>query len=192
MNPFKDWTPEMAGGHNARVKANYGSFKAKLAGTTITTPPDQTNPVAVTQGVNKCLYCGYFNGYHQPGCASLIKPKKRIRQSSKPPTKLETDGLAWLRAKYNDPSIRWHTQAWRVRIANGAWYKVDICAEIPSEDDIYETGQCWHAWETKCLKGKNAARGILALKCAASAFPEVVWHLLTKENGQFQDQIILP
>lgn len=118
--------------------------------------------------------------------------RKRIRQSQKPPTKLEVEGLAWLKAKYSSPVIRWHTQAWRVRIANGAWYKVDICAELPKEGMHRLAVWQWHAWETKCLKGKNAARGILALKCAASAFPEVVWHLLTKEDGQFQDQIILP
>lgn len=118
--------------------------------------------------------------------------KARIRQSQKPPTKLEVEGLVWLKSKYPAPVIRWHTQAWRVRIANGAWYKVDICAELPKEGMHRLAVWQWHAWETKCLKGKNAARGILALKCAASAFPEVVWHLLTKENGQFQDQIILP
>lgn len=156
----------------------YEAWKARQPKGVSTPPPHPKLSPIVTQAMPKADF-------------TPIPAKRRIRQSQKPPTKLESDGLLWLKAKYPDPIIRWHTQAWRVRIANGAWYKVDICAQLltPFAGRYFPE---WHAWETKCLKGKNAARGILALKCAASAFPEVVWHLLTKENGQFQDQIILP
>jgi hypothetical protein len=95
---------------------------------------------------------------------------------------LETKALAWLQSIY--PSANFHAQAWRVKLANGAWYKVDLCAFLETH---------WHGWEVKELRGKSATRGILALKCAAHQFPEVRWHLIWRKKGQpWQDQEVLP
>jgi hypothetical protein len=106
----------------------------------------------------------------------------RIQQNTKPLLNgLETKALAWLQATY--PSATFHKQAWRVKLANGAWYKVDLCAFFDSR---------WHAWEAKFLRGKNATRGILALKCAAYQFPEVRWHLIWKQDGRWMTQEVLP
>lgn len=108
---------------------------------------------------------------------------KRIRQDSKPLlNKLETQWLALLKIWY--PTVTIHAQEWRVRIGNGAWFKVDFCAFINGT---------WTAWECKGPKqGKNVDRGMLALKCAASQFPEVRWYLVWKENGHWSEQPVLP
>lgn len=112
-----------------------------------------------------------------------LTTKKRIRQSSKPVlNQLETEALALLQAAC--PNTVFHQQAWRVKIANGSWFKVDLCAFLDSR---------WHAWEVKELRGKNVDRGKLALKCAAHQFPEIIWHLLWRQSGYpWQDQHILP
>ena len=110
------------------------------------------------------------------------KPANRIRQDAKPLlNKLETDALAWLKSRY--PCATFHAQAWRVKIANGAWFKVDLCAVIENR---------WTAWECKEFKGKNVDRGLLALKTAAHQFPEVQWVLLSRKNGQWNEQVVLP
>ena len=109
-------------------------------------------------------------------------PAKLIRQDKKPKlNKLETAALAWLQAKH--PEVRFHSQEWRVRLANGAWFKVDHCGVV---------GSCWTAWECKEFRGKNVDRGILALKVAASQFPEVRWVLLSRNRGVWHEQVVLP
>lgn len=108
--------------------------------------------------------------------------KKRIRQSSRPLlNKLESDFLE--RLKRLHPGVTIHAQAWRVRIAGSAWYKPDFCAFVDGR---------WCAWETKGNAGKNIDRGKLALKVAASAFPEVEWKIVWRERGVWREQIVLP
>lgn len=109
---------------------------------------------------------------------------KRVRQDAKPLlNKLETAWLAVLKISHPDVTI--HAQEWRVKLANGAWFKVDFCAFI---DGV------WKAWECKGPKqGKNVSKGLLALKFAAAKFPEVKWILVWKDaDGLWRDQIILP
>lgn len=115
-------------------------------------------------------------------------PRKPIQQSAKPVlNKLESSALDWLQQIY--PSASFHRQSWRVKIANGAWYKVDLCAFLESYDGMGR----WHGWEVKELRGKNVDRGKLALKCAAFQFPEVRWHLLWRQKGgHWQEQEVLP
>jgi len=110
------------------------------------------------------------------------KEAKRIRQDEKPLlNKLESQWLHILKIKYPDVEIR--AQSWRVRIANGSWFKVDFCALINGR---------WTAWECKGPKqGKNVARGTLALKCAAGIYSEVDWILVWKEDGKWQEQKVL-
>lgn len=112
-----------------------------------------------------------------------IRPKKRIKQDNNPVlNQLETQWLSQLIVRY--PHAVFHAQSWRVKIANGAWFKVDFCATIDGK---------WTAWEVKGPKqGKNVARGMLALKCACSKFPEVQWILAWKENGEWLTQKLKP
>jgi hypothetical protein len=112
------------------------------------------------------------------------RPKPtRIRQSSKPTlNKLEARCLAQvLKPMY--PGLRIAEQAWRVKIAGSAWYKVDFF--VPALMEAHE------------VKGprvmKNfASRQMLALKVAATTWPEIKWFLHWHENGQWQRQIVLP
>jgi hypothetical protein len=109
--------------------------------------------------------------------------KKRIRQSTKPLlNKLEAEWLSMLGFMY--PGIKIHAQSWRVKLANGVWFKVDFCASL--------SGQ-WTAWEVKGPKqGKNVDRGMLALKCAASQYPEVLWVLVWRDRGEWKTQHLIP
>lgn len=115
------------------------------------------------------------------------KPARRLRQD-KPPNKLEA---AWLEVlKYRYPGAVIHAQSMRFKLASGAWYKPDACACV---SDSIGISPRWTAWETKFLKGKNADRGILALKCAAHQFPEICFVLVWKdEDGQWKEQIVKP
>jgi len=115
--------------------------------------------------------------------------KKRIRQSAKPlMNKLEQEFFNRLKTRGSDcVRIEYihhlRPQALKFKIANNAFYKPDI------------TGFCdgrLHAWEVKGNKGKNLDRGKLALKVAASAWPEVVFILAWKTDGQWNEQRILP
>jgi hypothetical protein len=110
-------------------------------------------------------------------------PKKRLRQLAGKLNKLESEWLNCLK-RMLPADTRIYAQSWRVRIANGAWFKVDFCAFVDGR---------WRAWEVKGPKqGKNVDRGILALKCAATTYPEVQWILVWKEKGQWMEQVILP
>ena len=119
----------------------------------------------------------------QDSTRETVETTRSIRQDSKPLLNgLETEWLAVL-VRTLPPGTQIHSQAWRVKLANGSWYKVDHCAFVAGQ---------WTAWECKELKGKNSARGILALKTAAHQFPEVQWFLVTKQNGQFTVERVLP
>jgi hypothetical protein len=109
--------------------------------------------------------------------------KKRIRQSTKPLlNKLETEWLARLTSMF--PSLNIHKQSWRVKLANGAWFKVDFCATLSGK---------WTAWEVKGPKrGKNVDRGMLALKCAVSRYSEINWILVWKDKGEWREQLLYP
>ena len=110
-----------------------------------------------------------------------IKVGKRIRQGEKPPNKLEADIKRYLTELH--PSAKIYSQSWRVRLANGAWFKVDHCALING---------VWTAWECKGPKeGKNVARGLLALKVAAGLYPEIEWFLVWKEAGKICFQRVI-
>lgn len=120
---------------------------------------------------------------------------KRIRQSSKSLLNaLEAEWFERIRYTYpNYPPVR--PQAKRYKIARSAWYKPDFSASIwPNLDSDGETiGQARETcWEVKGNKGKNIDRGKLALKVAASCFPEVRWILVWKVDGVWKTQEVLP
>lgn len=108
---------------------------------------------------------------------------KRLRQDTKPlMNKLEQSFFNYLKAELcNEPTLR--AQAKRYKIANGAWYKPDITANVNG----FET-----AWECKGPKQmKNMARAMLTIKVAAAQWPDVRWKLVWKENGQWKQQEVL-
>ncbi len=106
------------------------------------------------------------------------KSKKRIRQSEKPElNRLESEWFARLPALHG---VR--PQSIKFRLARNAFYKPDFFSFALRT-----------AWEVKGLKGKNIDRGKLALKVAASAWPEIKFILVWKdEQGQWQEQHVLP
>ena len=107
---------------------------------------------------------------------------KRIRQGEKPPNKLEADWRRHIEAVH--PGVKFRAQAIRFRLANGAWYKPDLMAWLNCRVVC---------WETKGPKqAKNVARGILTVKFAAAAWPEVLFILVWRENGVWKWQEVLP
>ena len=108
------------------------------------------------------------------------KPKTRIRQSSKPlMNKLETRAKAWIELRYG---IGIYTQAIRWRLGNGIWYKPDF-ALVNFDRQLI----CFE------VKGPHAFRGGFEnLKVAAGLYPLIWWRLLWEDNGQWQEQTILP
>lgn len=118
----------------------------------------------------------------------MIPKKKRIRQSSKPLlNKLEWDFFdSVLRPKYGMLNI--HTQAMRFKLGNGIWFKVDFVVFDVSTTCITEGSV--RAYE---VKGPFAHRGGFEnLKVAASLYLQIIWYLVWKENGQWQEQRVLP
>jgi hypothetical protein len=132
----------------------------------------------------RALNPSVFQPQGKPLCEVFAAEGKRIRQRSGPlMNKFETEWFEVLRQSL-PKGTKIHAQEWRVKISNGAWFKVDFCAVVNGT---------WTAWEVKGPKtGKNVDRGLLALKCACSAFPEVSWKLIWKENGSWLEQILLP
>ena len=112
--------------------------------------------------------------------------KKRVRQSSRPLlNRLEQEFYERLVVMDGHKKECVHPQALRFKISNGAWFKVDFVCFCPDRT-------VW-AHEVKGPRGmKNQDRGMLALKCAASAFPHVRFFLNWKEKGMWNRQEILP
>lgn len=119
-----------------------------------------------------------------------LKQKKRIRQSEKPLlNKLEAEFLDRLKTdakRFELPEPR--PQAIKLKLANGVFYKPDL---FSTWWPVTHTGKPT-AWEIKCLRGKSVDRGKLALKVAASLWPEIRFILAWKENNQWHEQEILP
>jgi hypothetical protein len=107
---------------------------------------------------------------------------RRIRQEQGPLLNvLETEWLCVLVARTPDGTpIR--AQAKRFRLANGIWYKPDFTATVAGRE---------MAWE---VKGPHAFRGGFEnLKVAATAYPEVLWTLVWKdETGRWCEQTVMP
>ncbi len=109
---------------------------------------------------------------------------KRIRQGEPKPRKWELEWKQML-----DDSPHWEhvrAQSFRVRLANGAWYKGDVTACRKGLPRI-------HVFEVKGgAKMKGVAKGILAIKVAASQYPEICWTLVWKDRGVWRQQEVLP
>lgn len=105
-------------------------------------------------------------------------PAERIRQDKKPlMNKLEESYLDQLRFFY--PGAEILSQAIRLKIGNGCWYKPDHF--VPSEKLFIE------------CKGPHAFRGgFEALKIAASAHRWATFKLVWRVKGEWREQIVLP
>lgn len=108
-------------------------------------------------------------------------PKKRIRQSSKPlMNKLEQEFFDKIRLEHPDCAPYIRPQSMRFRLANGLWFKPDITCSW---------GLSSRAWE---VKGPHSFRGGFEnLKMAATTYPEWIWSLVWKENGEWLEQVVL-
>lgn len=94
--------------------------------------------------------------------------------------KLEGDFLSYLQSVYTDQRIV--PQGMRVKIATGAWFKVDFF--IPAKLVAYEVKG------PKVMQNQQS-RQLLALKVAAAQWPEIEWWLVWKENITWQKQKVL-
>jgi hypothetical protein len=114
-----------------------------------------------------------------------IPNKKRIRQSTKPlMNKLENEFFVHLVPPFDHNGYRIVPQSVRFMLANGLWYKPDF---LKIGDD---TDAPMVAYE---VKGPHSFRGGFEnLKMAAHQYPWIKWILVWKENGQWQEQTILP
>jgi hypothetical protein len=115
---------------------------------------------------------------HIEALTAKRKANKRIRQSSKPElNKLEAE---WFSRLPLLSGVR--PQSIKFKLARNVFYK----------PDFFSIAQLT-AWEVKGLKGKNIDRGKLALKVAATAWPEIKFILVWKDaEGVWQEQHVLP
>jgi hypothetical protein len=157
-----------------------------------------TNPTDTIRRLNPHLYGGAERENNLPAVTPKAQspapdascffkgvgpPTKRIRQSSKPLlNELETKWQSEMHHRW--PQARIHAQSLRFRLANGAWYKPDFFAIIYGFPQAYEC--------KGPRQGKNVDRGLLALKCAASQYPEIAFSLVWKEGGVWYQQAVLP
>lgn len=119
--------------------------------------------------------------------AAPAAPSKMLRQSSKPLlNNLEQEYFDILNAQFpNYPRPR--AQAVRVRLCNGLVYTPDLFSFSWPIDNA-PSGPV--AWE---IKGKHVwDDAIVKLKVAAKEYPEIVWILCWKENGEWKTQTVMP
>jgi hypothetical protein len=119
----------------------------------------------------------------QSGSSALpVASGKRIRQSAAPVmNKLESQWLMQLERMYQ--GCRIVPQGMRVKIATGAWYKVDFF--IPARMVAFEV-------KGPKVMHNQQSRQLLALKVAASQWPEIAWWLVWWEKGgEWKQQRVL-
>jgi phenylalanyl-tRNA synthetase alpha subunit len=115
-------------------------------------------------------------------CTAVVG--KRIKQGEPKLRKWEQEWKERLEASGEWTHVK--AQSLRVRLASGAWYKGDISAVRRADNRV-----C--VFEVKGgEKMKGVAKGILALKVAASLYQEFEWTLVWKDSGQWNQQKVLP
>lgn len=102
-------------------------------------------------------------------------PRLRQRQGPKL-NKTETAFLEWLCARYDPKDIR--AQAVTLVLGNGTRYTPDFFNLRASL-----------AWETKGFMRDDAA---VKIKVAASLYPEIKFHLVTRDGGAWSIQEMVP
>lgn len=118
--------------------------------------------------------------------ARLCPRNRRIRQNHKPLlNKLESEFFCLkLVPPFESSGWRVVAQSVRFMLANGLWYKPDFM-KVGDDSDSPMV-----AYE---VKGPHSFRGGFEnLKMAAHQYPWIKWVLVWKENGQWQEQVVLP
>jgi len=112
-----------------------------------------------------------------------VNGRGRIRQNAQGLNKTEQAFHDWLNAEW--PGVVFHTQSVTLKIANG-------CRYTPDEFCCFTDTGC-EAWEVKGFMRDDAA---VKLKVAASLYPWITFHLVTKlpkkKGGGWNIQEVLP
>lgn len=178
MNPFANWTAEDVRRFNERTAMKTAQqHNAEVCGTAYST---------MKLG---CPECGCQTGHKilcRTGNAKANAYQKglskRVRQSSKPKlNRLESEFYERIKRELPGLEIRNHSLTFK--LANGVNYTPDFtCASHPPAKMT--------AWE---VKGKHSwDDAIVKIKVAAHEWPEVRWILAWKQDGKWQEQVILP
>jgi hypothetical protein len=127
---------------------------------------------------------GTYARVKRPTPAVPAPTAKRVRQDPKPVLNgLETAWRDRLRTTLPTGTVI-HEQAQKFKLANGAFYKPDMTACVAGK---------WLAWECKGgSKMKGVSKGMLALKVAATCWPEVQFILVWRDGQAWQTQVIYP
>jgi len=110
----------------------------------------------------------------QLGKSSIAeKPKPTIQQNRKGLNKLESEFFEWLKRTYSQARVTPH--GIKLRIGNGCYYTPDFLVDLSTSKTpqvlIYET------------KGKQVwDDSIVKLKAAASVYPFLKFHLVTRRG----------
>ncbi len=119
-----------------------------------------------------------------------VSPKKgRLRQKGTLLNKTETAFLAWITDQGGENYGPTLSQAITLRIANGCRYTPDFIRVWRYEVKHEITAHSILAYEVKGFMRDDAA---VKLKVAASLYPWIKFHLVTKKKGSWLIQEILP
>lgn len=113
--------------------------------------------------------------------ASEHTKNSRLRQDHKPlMNKLEQEYYNHFLSHHDGPVC---IQSVRFKLANGLWYKPDFFSE-----SMICSSRCGIE-----VKGPHSFRGGFEnLKMAAHQYPWIKWILVWKENGEWQEQTVIP
>lgn len=112
-------------------------------------------------------------------------PKNRIRQNSAGLNRTEQAFKEYLENMWRGTHIKVLAQCITLKIGNGVRYTPDFC--FHARDD--HTEQDLDAYEVKGFAREDA---IVKLKVAASIYPWIKFHLVTRKKGEWQIQEVLP
>jgi hypothetical protein len=123
--------------------------------------------------------------------ADSVPVKKRLRQNCAGLNKTEAAFEVQLKADAKALEIDvLPSQSITLRLGNGVRYTPDfITVEHEPLDDAAGCAQTLRAYEVKGFMRDDAA---VKLKVAASLYPWIKFHLVTKAKGKFEMQEILP
>lgn len=115
------------------------------------------------------------------------KPKPRIRQpKSLYDSELEKE---WHERMKSDPRYGHGTitpKGIRFRLASGLHYTPDFVLRRPESYRL----KCFEVKGPR--KAKGVSKGVAVLKMAAASWPEFTFVFVWKEDGQWQEQVIVP
>jgi hypothetical protein len=131
------------------------------------------NASASTRKLNQHLFAPSVGAESAPA-------KKRLRQNSEPKLNATEKEFERVLADRFSDCFR-TTQAVTFRLGNGVRYTPDFVLFSP-------IGGTVDAYEVKGYMRDDAA---VKLKVAAALYPFIVWRLVWKEDGRWQEQVVL-